>query len=199
MSPRRVAKALASFGLVALIILLGVTVWVVRHRSATAVLKQVVDVVPGALLHAHNFHWTQMKAGEREWVLTADEASYSNDKSSLTLVNPKVAMTSNDGKPVIVTAPRAVMALNGNHVTRAELTGGTVIQYGDFTLTTDSATFMPDDDQVEAPGLVTVVSTGLKVTGVGMTGHPKTRTFELHQQVRTEFIPKHDSEKSKDS
>jgi LPS export ABC transporter protein LptC len=198
-SPRRIAKALASFGAIALIVLLVVTVWVVRHRSATQVLQTVAGIVPGTLLHAHNFHWTQMKAGERQWVLTAGEASYSTDKASLKLTNAEVTMTSSDGKPVVVNAPTALLALNGNHVTRAFLSGGTVIHFGDYILSTDSATFMPDEDRVEAVGLVTVIGEGLRVTGVGLTGHPKTRIFQLHQQVRTEFTPKNDREKSKQS
>jgi LPS export ABC transporter protein LptC len=191
-----VAKALAGFGTVALLVLLAVAVWVVRHRSDPKFLEQAASIVPGALLHAHNFHWTQMKAGERQWVLTAGEASYSNDKSSLTLTNAEVSMTSNDGKPVMVKAPRAVMTLDGNHVKRATLSGGTTIHYGDFILTTDSATFMPDDDQVEAAGPVTVEGEGLKVTGVGLTGHPKSRVFQLHDQVTTHFVPKSNREKA---
>ncbi len=199
MSPRRVAKALAGFGALALIILMTVAVWVVRHRSSTQVLQTVAGMVPGTLLHAHNFHWTQMKAGERQWVLTAGEASYSKDKSSLKLTDAVVTMTSTDGKPVTVNAPKAELKLNGNHVNRADLSGGTTIHYGEFTLTTDSATFMPDDDSVEAAGLVTVVGQGMKVTGVGLTGNPKTRVFQLHEQVQTEFTPKQGREKSKPS
>jgi LPS export ABC transporter protein LptC len=194
-----VAKSLAGVGAVALLVLVGVTVWVVRHRSDTQMLQKVAGILPGSLLHAHNFHWTQMKAGERQWVLKASEASYSNDKSSLTLIDPQVSMISNDGKPVVVTAPRALLTVNGNHVTRAMLTGGTTLRYGDFTLTTDAATFLPDEDKVEASGPVTVIGEGLKVTGVGLTGHPKSRIFELHEQVNTVFTPKHDREKSKES
>src|SRR5258708_25409854 len=199
MSPRRIAKALATFGAIALIVLLVVTVWVVRHRSAAQVLQTVAGIVPGTLLHAHNFHWTQMKAGERQWVMTAGEASYSSDKTSLKLTNAEVTMTSSDGKPVVVNAPIALLALNGNHVIRADLSGGTVIHFGDYVLSTDAATFMPDQDKVEARGLVTVIGEGLRVTGVGLTGHPKPRVFHLHEQVQTESTPSKDRQKSTQS
>ena len=199
MSPRKIAKALAGFGAAALIILLVATVWIVRHRSAAQVMETAAGLVPGTLLRAHNFHWTQMKAGERQWVLTAAEADYSADKTTLKLTDAVVTMVSSDGKPVVVNAPHADLTLNGNHVTRAYLTGGTVIHFGDYVLSTDSATFMPDDDKVEAPGLVTVVGDGLKVTGVGLSGHPKTRVFQLNTQVETVVTPKKDSEKSKQS
>ena len=199
MSPRQIARALAGFGAAALLILLIATVWIVRHRSATQVLETAAGLVPGTLLRAHNFHWTQMKAGERQWVLTAGEADYSADKSTLKLTDAVVTMVSSDGKPVVVNAPHADLTLNGNHVTRAYLTGGTVIHFGDYVLTTDSASFMPDDDKVEAPGLVTVVGEGLKVTGVGLSGHPKTRVFQLRTQVETVVTPKKNSEKSKQS
>lgn len=199
MSPRQIAKALGGFGAVALIILLVATVWVVRHRSAVQVSETAAGLVPGTLLRAHNFHWTQMKAGERQWVLTAGEADYSVDKTTLKLTAAVVTMVSSDGKPVVINAPHADLTLNGNHVTRAYLTGGTVIHFGNYVLSTDSATFMPDDDKVEAPGLVTVVGEGLKVTGVGLSGHPKTRVFQLLTQVETVVTPKKDSEKPKQS
>jgi LPS export ABC transporter protein LptC len=197
LSPRKIAQALAAFGAVALIVLLLATVWIVRHRSAGKVLETAAGLVPGTLLRAHNFHWTQMKAGERQWVLTAGEADYSADKTTLKLTDAVVTMVSSDGKPVVVNSPHADLTLNGNHVTRAHLTGGTIIHMGDYVLTTDSATFMPDDDQVDAPGLVTIVGDGLKVTGVGLSGHPKTRVFELREQVQTEVTPKSNSEKPK--
>ena len=199
MSPRRIAKFLAGFGAIALVILLVATIWIVRHRSATQVLQTAAGLVPGTLLRAHNFHWTQMKAGERQWVLTAGEADYSADKTMLKLTDAVVTMVSSDGKPVVVNSPHADLTMNGNHVTKAYLTGGTVIHFGDYVLSTDSATFMPDDDKVEAPGLVTVIGDGLKVTGVGLSGHPKTRVFDLHTQVQTEVMPKKDSEKPKQS
>jgi LPS export ABC transporter protein LptC len=199
LSPRQIAKTLAGFGALALIVLLIATVWIVRYRSAAQVLQTAAGLVPGTLLRAHNFHWTQMKAGERQWVLTAGEADYSADKTTLKLTDAVVTMVSSDGKPVVVNSPHADLTMNGNHVTRAYLTGGTVIHFGDYILSTDSATFMPDADQVDAPGLVTVIGDGLKVTGVGLSGHPKTRVFELHTQVQTEVLPKKDSEKPKQS
>jgi LPS export ABC transporter protein LptC len=199
LSPRRIAKFLAGFGAIALVVLLVATVWIVRHRSATQVLQTAAGLVPGTLLRAHNFHWTQMKAGERQWVLTAGEADYSADKTTLKLTDAVVTMVSSDGKPVVVNSPHADLTMNGNHVTKAYLTGGTIIHFGDYVLTTDSATFMPDDDRVEAPGLVTVIGDGLKVTGVGLSGHPKSRIFDLHTQVQTEVMPKNNSEKPKQS
>jgi LPS export ABC transporter protein LptC len=199
LSPRRIAKFMAGFGTIALVGLLVATIWIVRHRSAEQVLQTAAGLVPGTLLRAHNFHWTQMKAGERQWVLTAGEADYSADKTTLKLTDAVVTMVSSDGKPVVVNSPHADLTLNGNHVTRAYLTGGTVIHFGDYVLSTDSATFMPDDDKVDAPGMVTIVGDGLKVTGIGLSGHPKTRVFQLQTQVETIVTPKKDSGKSKQS
>ncbi len=192
MSPRRIAKALAAFGAVALAGLLGVTIYVVKHRSALPSLGKVVGLVPGALLHAHNFHWTQMKSGEMQWVLTASDASYSGDKTAINLNHPVVTMESQDGKQVIVQAPRALLHMDksGNRVQQADLTGGTIIHYGDLVVATDTAIFKPDADQVDAPGFVTITGAGFTVTGVGLTGHPKARHFELLQQVTTVVTPK---------
>ena len=197
MSPRRIAKALAVFGVLALIALVATTVYVVRHRPSVQTLSRVAGLVPNSLLHAHHFHWTQIKAGESQWVLSATDASYSADKTSLELNQPTLSMTAQDGKQITVTAAHAVLALDGNHVKRADLAGDTTIRYGNFTLTTDRASFMPDEDKVEAPGAVSIEGEGFRVTGIGLDGNPKTRRFELLKQVSTEITPRTRGEQAK--
>ena len=188
--PKQIAKALGAFGAIALTALVGMTIYVVHNRGAAPSITTVAGLIPGSFLHAHNFHWTQIKGGVQEWVLSARDANYSNDKTSLLLDEPVITMVSSDGKPVTIQAPKADLKLDGNQVKRAHMSGGTQIHYGDFVLITDEATFLPDADQVDAPGLVTIVGEGIKVTGIGMTGHTKTRQFELLKQVSTDIAPK---------
>jgi LPS export ABC transporter protein LptC len=190
MSPRRIAKALALSGSVALGAVLIVTIWVVRHRKPEQKLISAAGLLPNSLLHARNFHWTQMKGEANQWVLAAKDASYSSDKTNVTLKEATVSMTTEDGKQVKLTAPTAVITMDGNHVRRAELTGGIVAVYGDYTATTDEAEFTPDDDRLQASGTVKIEGQGLTVTGVGLNGHPKTETFELLKKVSTQIVPK---------
>jgi len=190
MSPRRIAKALALFGSVALVAILIVTIWVVKHRTSGRKLVSAAGLLPTSLLHARNFHWTEMKGETNQWVLAAKDASYSNDKTSVTLKEATVSLTTEDGKHVKLTAPRAVITMDGNHVKRAALDGGIVAVYGDYTVTTDQAEFIPDDDRLQAPGAVKIEGQGLTVTGIGLTGHPKTETFELLNEVSTQIVPK---------
>jgi len=197
MSPKRIAKAIAGFGAVALVALLVVTIYVVHNRDAASTLKTVAGLVPGSFLHVHNFHWTQMKGGAQQWILTARDANYSNDKTSVILTDPVVTMTSSDGKPVTMQAPKAELIMEGNRVKHAHMSGGTEIHYGDFVMTTDDATFEPDADLFEAPGFVAITGDGIKVTGIGMTGHTKTRQFELLKQVTTEIAPRHGTNAAK--
>jgi LPS export ABC transporter protein LptC len=190
MSPRRIAKALALFGSAALAVILIVTIWVVKHRTPEQKLASAAGLLPTALLHARNFHWTQMKGEASQWVLTAKDASYSADRTTVTLKEASVSMTSKEGKQVSLKAPAASLTMDGNHVKRAELDGGIVAKYGDYTLTTDQAVFTPDNDELDAPGAVKIEGAGLVVTGVGMSGHPKTETFELLKEVNTQIVPK---------
>jgi LPS export ABC transporter protein LptC len=190
MSPRRIAKALALFGSVTLVAILIVTVWVVKHRPSGHKLEVAAGLLPTSLLHAHNFHWTQMKGETNQWVLVAKDASYSKDNSSVILKEATVSMTTEDGKQVKLTAPTATLTVDGNHVKRAQLGGGIVVVYGEYTVTTDQADFTPDDNRLQAPGLVRIVGHGLTVTGVGMKGNPKTETFELLKEVSTQIVPK---------
>lgn len=185
MSPRRIARFLALFGTAALTVIVVVTVFVVHQRSTQQKLQSVAAIVPGALLHARNFNWTQMQGDQSRWVLKANDASYSNDKTSILLVRPQLSMTVRDGKHLSLTASRAVLTVHGNHISRAEMSGGLTVDYGDFVLMTDTATFLPDDDQLHAPGAVKINSPGLDVAGIGLSGHPKAQTFQLLKQVKT--------------
>jgi LPS export ABC transporter protein LptC len=189
MSPRRVAKVMGLCGAAVLAVVFIVAVWVVRHRSSTAVLREAASVVPGALFHARNFKWTQMKDGQSQWRLSARDASYARDKTSLSLTDAHLAMLSNDGKALAVSAPHAMIALSGNHISSAHMSGGLTINYGDFVVTTPEATFVPDKDIVTAPGEVKVVGKGLTVTGVGMKGHPREHSFTLLSQTNTLVVP----------
>jgi LPS export ABC transporter protein LptC len=184
MSPRRIARLLTFFGTVALMVIFVVTVIVVHRRSAEQKLQIVAAVVPGALLHARNFNWTQMRGDKSQWVLKASDARYSNDKTIL-LTQPRLSMIAQDGKHVLLIASRAVLTVDGNHIDRAEMSGGLTVDYGEFVLMTDKATFLPDDDQLHAPGAVKINGPGLEVAGVGLSGHPKEQTFQLLNEVKT--------------
>jgi LPS export ABC transporter protein LptC len=194
MSPKRVAKAMGLFGAAALAVVLAVAIYVVRHRAPATTMQQMADLVPSALLHAHNLKWTQMSGGQSQWHLSAREASYSHDKTSLVLSDAELSMVSKDGKNVEVSAPRAEISVTGNHINQAHLSGGLRINYGDFVLKTAEATFSPDKDVVNAPGQVEVQGQGMTVTGVGLTGHPNERNFTLLSQTNTVVIPKKSSD-----
>jgi LPS export ABC transporter protein LptC len=198
LSPRRIARLLAGVGAIALVLLLAVTVVVVRHRAAGSKLAvAVTGVIPGALLHAHNFHWTQIKGSQNKWVLQAKDATYSNDKTSIVLIEPQLSMVAQDGQRVELTANLAKLKLSGNHITQANLSGGLVMHYGNFVLTTAEASFMPDGDRLEADGPVKIESPDLIVTGIGLSGHPNTQSFELHKQVTTVITPRQKVDKTK--
>jgi LPS export ABC transporter protein LptC len=185
MSPRRVARLLAFIGTIALVIIVVVTVVVVRRRSTQQQLQTVAAVMPGAMLHARKFNWTQMRGDRSQWVLKANDASYSNDKTSILLVKPQLSMVVQDGKHLSLTAWRAVLTVNGNHISKAVMSGGLKVNYGDFVLITEAATFLPDNDRLQAAGAVKINGPGLDVAAVGLSGHPKAQTFQLLKEVKT--------------
>jgi LPS export ABC transporter protein LptC len=193
MSPRRIGRALALSGTVVLAIILIVSIIVVWHRERKQVLTKAADLIPGALLHARNFHWTQMKGDQSQWVLRAKDASYAADKSSLMLAEAELSMTAKDGRHLALVAPRARLRLDGKHISSADLSGGLVVHYGEFILTTEKATFAPDADQLDAPGPVSIQGPNVSVSGVGLTGHPKAEVFHLLKQVSTRIVPRQKS------
>ncbi len=190
MSPRRLARLLAWLGSAVLAAVLIATVWVVRHRTGRELLKEAATVVPGSMLSARNFHWTQMKSGRKQWELTAQQASFSDDKKSVRLKDAELSMVTDDGKHLMLRAQRALLALNANHVSRADLIGGLRVDYGDVVVTAQQASFTPDTDELEVPGQVTIESGGMKVTAIGLSARPHAQLFDLHRQVDTEVKPR---------
>lgn len=188
MSPRRIAKALAGAGIAVLVVIVVAAVVVIKARERERnLLAHSIKVEPGSLLHARNFHWTQMKGDKEQWQLTASEASYGEDRSSLTLKDSKLTMVLDDGKPVSAQAKRVDLKLNGNHVNRAEFSGGLVLHYGDIKLTTQGGTFVPDSDMLEAQGPVEIAGDGFRIAGVDLEARPRARTFTLKHQVVTDL------------
>ncbi len=186
-SPRRVATWLGGAGALALAAIAAAALVATGHHARDLKLKRGLDLVPGVLLHARNFHWTQMKANRKQWELWAREASYSDDKTSLRLSAPELSMVLDDGKTLLLRAGRAKLKLNGNEVRVAELNGGVELDYGDIRLSTDQATFVPSRDDLEASGEVQVRGADFKLNGLGLTAHPQARLFALQHRVRTEF------------
>ncbi len=188
MSPRRIAKALGGIGIAALAVIIVAAIWIIRSREREReILAHSISVVPGSLLHARNFHWTQMKGDKQQWQLVASEASYGENRSSLTLKDSKLTMVLEDGKPLSAQAHRVDLSLTGNHVNRAEFSGGLVLEYGDVRLKTAGGIFLPDRDTLEAKGPVEIAGEGFKISGVDLEARPRARTFTLKHQVVTEL------------
>jgi len=71
----------------------------------------------------------------------AGRADYSADKTMLKLTDAVVTMVSSGRQSRWSSTRRMrILRMNGNHVDEAYLTGGTVIHFGDYVLSTDSAT-----------------------------------------------------------
>ena len=199
MSPRRIAKGLAGIGIAALMVIVITAAWIIKSRERERkALAHSVRVEPGSLLHARNFHWTQMKGDKQQWQLVASEASYGENRSSLTLKDTKLMMVLDDGKPLSVQARRVDLNVTGNHVNRAEFSGGLVLDYGDVRLKTAGGVFLPDSDKLESQGRVEIAGDGFKISGVDLEAQPRARTFSLKHQVVTELtagarraVPKH--------
>lgn len=138
-----------------------------------------------------------MKGDKSQWVLKAKDASYSNDRTHITLHNAELSMTAQDGKKVLLDVPEANLTMNGNHVSVAQLSGGLTVHYGNFVLTTQEAVFTPDSDKLNAPGAVKIEGQGLTVTGVGLEGHPRAEVFQLLNQVSMQIEPKRSGASSK--
>jgi LPS export ABC transporter protein LptC len=191
MTPRQIAKLLAGTGIAALITIIVAAMWVVHSRDRQQrILERSVRLVPGTLLHANNFHWTQMKGDRELWELRAKEANYSDSRTSAQLKGAVLSMNTSDGKPFVLKASDVRLTLTGNHVNRADFSGGLVIDYNGMQVSTEEASFFPDSDRLEAAGVVRIDGPNFKVSGLGLDAHPRAQTFSLEHQVETVLTAK---------
>lgn len=175
--------------LIAVLVIVVAAVWVVHSRDREQrLLARSVKLVPGSLLHAHNFHWTQMKGDKRQWQLRAREADYGADRKSARLKDATLTMTLPDGKRLMARADRVLLKLSGSHVTQANFSGSLALDYDGMKLMTTSAVFVPDKDELDAPGRVHIIGQDFQISGVGLVAHPRAQTMTLKAQVDTELV-----------
>jgi LPS export ABC transporter protein LptC len=189
MSPRRIANILAAAGLGAVIVVVALAIRTIGHRSSDRALQRILVTLPSSLLHANDFRWTQVKDGRKQWELTAQEGSYSQDRSHLFLRGTVLHAVGEDGHEVVLHAAQAVLELIGNQVARADMSGGLTINYSGFEVDTPSAIFFPDQDRLSANGPVHIRGQGINADGVGMEAHLRGKLFTLEHSVTTEMTP----------
>ena len=178
---------------VLLVAILGGGVWLLwRDAAARRAAERVaatVDVMPDVSQRIQHFHRVKVEDGRKVWEVEAREAQYREGEGVVMVLDPVVALYLADGREVSLRGTRGTVYLDGRELKRVEVEGAIAVQLGDYSLTTDRATYEAARDLVIAPGLVHIRGGGLEAEGQGMEVEIGAQRLRLAEQVHMTLHP----------
>ena len=105
------------------------------------------------------------------------------------MIDPVVALYLADGREVSLRGTSGTVFLDGRDLKRVDVEGAISVQLGDYTLSTDRASYEADRDLVTAPGAVHITGGGLDIEGLHMEVEVGAQRLRLAEQVRVVLQP----------
>lgn len=178
---------------VLLVAILGGGVWLLwrdaaaRRAAERAATK--IDVLPDVSQRIQNFHRVKVEDGRKVWEVQAREAQYREGEGVVTVLEPVVALYLADGSEVSLRGTEGTVHLDGRELKRVEVEGAIAVRLGDYSLTTDRATYEAERDLVIAPGTVHISGGGLEAEGQRMEVEVGAQRLRLAEQVHMTLHP----------
>ena len=146
---------------------------------------------PAIPVTLNEFHRSETKEGRKVWEVTALTGRYFPQSNSADLEKAKIFVYKKDDSVVELQAEKAKLFLDGASLKQAEVSQGVKVNYdGKLFITTDNASYDHSREEVTAPGLVTLESENMTVTGEDLLAKINTKEFELRQNVSTTVKPR---------
>jgi LPS export ABC transporter protein LptC len=178
---------------VLLVAAIGGGIWLLwRDASARRAAERVaakVEVLPDVSQRIQNFHRVKVANGRKVWEVHATDAQYKEGEGAVTVIDPVVALYLADGREVSLRGTGGTVFLDGHDLKRVDVEGAISVQLGDYTLSTDRASYEADRDLVIAPGAVHIVGGGLDIVGLHMEVEVGAQRLRLAEQVRVVLQP----------
>lgn len=162
--------------------------------AMTAPVQETLAATPLAtaapVFSLKEFHRSQIENGKVVWQVDASSGSFDPIAKQATLVNAHLTTTEKDGSQLEITAGAAKLTLNGATLTQADAASGVDIKFqGKVELKTDQASINQETGDVRAPGLVTIRSDAMLITGEGLEGNLRKKEIKLLRRVATTVYP----------
>lgn len=146
------------------------------------------DILPELLQRIRNFHRVVTRDGVRVLELSAEEASFFKDDSTVVVKAPKITFFDDGREFATISADEARLNTNGNEVDSADLAGHVIIKVDRFRVDSATITYDNVERRIVAPGFVTIASPDLNLKGTGLTLNLDDRTLALHKSVTMNVV-----------
>lgn len=187
----RVRRLVVALIVLLLVALVGgvVSTRVTRARLERELARQAVDLLPDVAQRLQNFHRMKVDKGRKIWEVSAQEARYHADENTVIVTEPSVAFYFEDGRSIAMSGHEGRVRLDGHELDHVDLTGEIRMQFGDYSIQTDSARYDRKEDRIVAPGHVAVTGRELDVQGEQLELELSTQRMRLRENVRVVVRP----------
>lgn len=162
---------------------------VTRARLERELAKQAADLLPDVAQRIQNFHRMKVDKGRKVWEVAAREARYHAEENTVVVSGPSVAFFLEDGRAIALTGREGRVRLDGHELEHVDLDGEILIQFGDYSVRTDSARYDRANDTIVAPGHVSVTGEQLNLEGDLLELNLETQRMHLRDKVRVVVRP----------
>lgn len=160
-----------------------------RARLERELARQAADLLPDVAQRIQNFHRMKVDKGRKVWEVAAREARYHGDENTVVVTEPSVAFFLEDGRSIALTGREGRVRLDGHELDHVDLEGDIQMQFGDYSVRTDSARYDRKDDTIVAPGHVAVTGQEMDLQGDQLELDLSTQQLRLHENVRAVMRP----------
>ena len=158
------------------------------HRHS---LEHVVDVsrlrgeaLPELLQRIRDFRRVVTRNGEKLLEVSASEAAYFRDDTSVVITKPELIFYSQGEKVGSIAGDRGRLMMDGNSVQAVELTGDVHLSLVQFQIDAASLTYERETNTVMTDGPATVRSPEVELSGRGMVFDLERKTLQIDADVK---------------
>ena len=145
----------------------------------------------GPAVTLNRFHRSESKDGRKLWEITAVSGQYLPEQHSALVQEATLLFFQKDGKVIQLEADQAKLKVEDANLNQAEIEGSVRITYNDeISLATDQALYDRVNNLVTAPGLVTIDSDMIEITGKEMRADLDKQEFVLQRSVNSVIKPR---------
>lgn len=142
-----------------------ITSYLTSGSSAVSKLLQNVPEQRSAFL-LNKFHRSEIQAGKKIWEIEADKGQLFPDTNTAQIDNAFIHFYQKDGKVVTLSAPSALVTIDGASLSKAEVSGGVHLTYGEqYVIDTPKALYDREAGTVYAKEHTKLVSNQAEVSG----------------------------------
>ncbi len=139
--------------------------------------------IPKIVQRIRDFNRVVTRDGKKLLELSAAEASYFKDDTSVVVVSPSITFFDDGEEFATLSSEQARLYINGNEVDAAEMNGNVNVKLEQFRLIADQLTFETDQRLLVSQGFVELKSPEVSLSGSGFALHLGDKKLRLDSNV----------------